>query len=179
MKVTESVYEILAMFSSQFLPQLLCIDFICIDQDNNEEKEQQVPMMGKIYSHALFTTVFLVSRRYIIRRGETYCRTSSTASAHKTTRLASISRMPASHSTSSTNCTFSNNSSETWGKTSTNSRSPSHPMLLNPANGQHSSLSSNIPGSPASGLCKKSPSHPSSKYAMATKSSTGRSLPPR
>jgi hypothetical protein len=59
MKVTKSVYEILATFSSQFLPQLLWIDAICIDQDNNEEKEQQVPMMDNIYSHALFTTVFL------------------------------------------------------------------------------------------------------------------------
>ncbi|PVH69169.1 hypothetical protein DL98DRAFT_439628, partial [Cadophora sp. DSE1049] len=38
---------------------LLWIDAICIDQNNNEEKEGQVPMMDKIYSHALFTTVFL------------------------------------------------------------------------------------------------------------------------
>jgi hypothetical protein len=59
LKVTKSVYEILAQFSSQFLPQLLWIDAICIDQDNSGEKEQQVPMMDKIYSHSLFTTVFL------------------------------------------------------------------------------------------------------------------------
>jgi Heterokaryon incompatibility protein (HET) len=59
LKVTKSVYEILAKFSSQFLPQLLWIDALCINQDNGEEKEQQVPIMDKIYSHSLFTTVFL------------------------------------------------------------------------------------------------------------------------
>jgi Heterokaryon incompatibility protein (HET) len=59
LKVTKSVYEMLATFSSQFLPQLLWIDAMCIDQDNNEEKAQEVPMMDKIYSHALFTTIFL------------------------------------------------------------------------------------------------------------------------
>ena len=59
MKFTKSVYEILAKLSSQFLPQLLWIDALCIDQDNGEEKEQQVPMMDKIYSKSLFTTVFL------------------------------------------------------------------------------------------------------------------------
>lgn len=59
MRITESVYEILVKYSSHFLPQLLWIDAICIDQGNNKEKEQQVPMMDKIYSQALFTTVFL------------------------------------------------------------------------------------------------------------------------
>lgn len=59
MMVTQSVFEILATYSSHFLPQLLWIDAICIDQDNNKEKSQQVPMMNKIYSNALFTTVFL------------------------------------------------------------------------------------------------------------------------
>ena len=59
MMVTKSVYEVLATLSSQFLPQLLWIDAICIDQVNDEEKEQQVPLMDKIYSNALFTTVFL------------------------------------------------------------------------------------------------------------------------
>ncbi|PVH85127.1 HET-domain-containing protein, partial [Cadophora sp. DSE1049] len=59
MMVTKSVYEVLATLSSQFLPQLLWIDAICIDQENDEEKEQQVPLMDKIYSNALFTTVFL------------------------------------------------------------------------------------------------------------------------
>ena len=59
MKVTQSVYEILATYSSHFLPQLLWIDAICIDQDNKDEKAEQVPMMDVIYSSALFTTVFL------------------------------------------------------------------------------------------------------------------------
>lgn len=59
MKVTKSVYEVLATLSSQFLPQLLWIDAICIDQENSEEKDQQVPIMDKIYSNALITTVFL------------------------------------------------------------------------------------------------------------------------
>ncbi|KAI6710310.1 hypothetical protein JHW43_007162 [Diplocarpon mali] len=59
MMVTKSAYEILAASSSQFLPQLLWIDAICIDQDNTKEKEVQVPLMDKIYSNALFTTIFL------------------------------------------------------------------------------------------------------------------------
>ncbi|KAG4422555.1 hypothetical protein IFR04_004324 [Cadophora malorum] len=59
MMITKSVYEVLATLTSQFLPQLLWIDAICIDQENDEEKEQQVPLMDKIYSSALFTTVFL------------------------------------------------------------------------------------------------------------------------
>lgn len=59
MKVTKSVYEVLATLSSQFLPQLLWIDAICIDQGNSAEKDLQVPIMDKIYSNALFTTVFL------------------------------------------------------------------------------------------------------------------------
>jgi len=58
-KVTKSVYEILASYSSLFLPKLLWIDALCIDQENDAEKSQQVPLMGKIYLNALFTTVFL------------------------------------------------------------------------------------------------------------------------
>lgn len=59
MKVTESVYEILTSYSSLLVPKLLWIDALCIDQRNMEEKSLQVPLMQKIYSNALFTTVFL------------------------------------------------------------------------------------------------------------------------
>ena len=57
--VTKSVYEILTSSSSLFLPKLLWIDALCIDQNNDAEKSQQVPMMRRIYRSAIFTTVFL------------------------------------------------------------------------------------------------------------------------
>jgi hypothetical protein len=59
MKVTRSVYEVLASYSSLFLPKLLWIDAICVDQNNLDEKALQVPLMQRIYQSALFTTVFL------------------------------------------------------------------------------------------------------------------------
>ena len=37
-KVTKSVYEILASYSSLFIPKLLWIDALCIDQENEREK---------------------------------------------------------------------------------------------------------------------------------------------
>ena len=59
MKVTKSVYEILNTYSSLFVPRLLWIDAICIDQNSDAEKSQQVPLMERIYLNAVFTTVFL------------------------------------------------------------------------------------------------------------------------
>ena len=62
-KVTRSVYEILALQSSIFMPKLLWIDGLCIDQDNEEEKKGQVTHMDKIYSKATLVTVFLCMSR--------------------------------------------------------------------------------------------------------------------
>ncbi len=59
MKVTKSVHEILSTYSSLILPKLLWIDAICIDQGNDAEKSQQVPLMERIYLNASITTVFL------------------------------------------------------------------------------------------------------------------------
>jgi hypothetical protein len=53
------VYEVLASYSSLFLPKFLWIDALCIDQKNDAEKSQQVPLMGRVYLNALFTAVFL------------------------------------------------------------------------------------------------------------------------
>lgn len=58
-KVTKSLYEILTGYSSLFLPKLLWIDALCIDQKNDVEKSQQVPLMNKIYRNAILTTVIL------------------------------------------------------------------------------------------------------------------------
>ncbi|CAO2655742.1 Nn.00g045450.m01.CDS01 [Neocucurbitaria sp. VM-36] len=58
-KVTKSVYEIHTSYSSLFLPKLLWIDALCINQQNDAEKSQQVPLMEQIYQKAIFTTVFL------------------------------------------------------------------------------------------------------------------------
>lgn len=57
--VTKSVHEILTSYSSLFLPKLLWIDNICINQADQIEKSQQVPLMERIYRSAIFTTVFL------------------------------------------------------------------------------------------------------------------------
>ncbi|KAL6709037.1 hypothetical protein ACN47E_002164 [Coniothyrium glycines] len=59
MRVTESVYEILTTYSSLFLPRLLWIDALCINQEDRAEKSKQVPLMSKIYRNAILTTVFL------------------------------------------------------------------------------------------------------------------------
>jgi len=45
--------------SSIFMPKLLWIDGLCIDQINDEEKKSQVTHMDKIYSKATLLTVFL------------------------------------------------------------------------------------------------------------------------
>jgi hypothetical protein len=57
--VTKSVHELLSSYSSLFIPNLLWIDALCIDQENNEEKTKQVQLMEKIYRNAELTTVFL------------------------------------------------------------------------------------------------------------------------
>ena len=59
LEVTKSVYEVLASYSSLFLPKLLWIDAVCIDQNNLEEKALQVPLMQRIYRSADITSVFL------------------------------------------------------------------------------------------------------------------------
>ena len=59
MKVTKSVYEVLATYSSSFMPKLLWIDFVCINQEDHVEKANQVQLMRKIYGGAEFCTVFL------------------------------------------------------------------------------------------------------------------------
>ncbi|TVY17500.1 Heterokaryon incompatibility protein 6, OR allele [Lachnellula arida] len=38
---------------------VMWIDQICIDQENNEEKQQQIPLMAKIYRHALNTAIWI------------------------------------------------------------------------------------------------------------------------
>jgi len=58
-KVTRSAYEMLARQSSIFMPKMLWIDALCIDQDNEDEKAVQVNNMDQIYSSATLVTVFL------------------------------------------------------------------------------------------------------------------------
>lgn len=58
-KVTKSLYEILASHSALLMPKLLWIDALCIDQENEAEKSNQVQLMKTIYLNALFVTVWL------------------------------------------------------------------------------------------------------------------------
>jgi Heterokaryon incompatibility protein (HET) len=59
MMVTESAYEILDSSSSLLFPRLLWIDSLCINQDDDTEKAEQVQLMGTIYGYADLVYVWL------------------------------------------------------------------------------------------------------------------------
>ena len=58
-KVTESLVVMLENFQTEHEPLTLWIDQLCINQDSNEEKEAQVPLMKRIYQQAIQTIVWL------------------------------------------------------------------------------------------------------------------------
>tara|TARA_R110002003_G_scaffold143_14_gene13289 strand:- start:8941 stop:11418 length:2478 start_codon:yes stop_codon:yes gene_type:complete len=58
-KVTESAYEMLLSMSSLWFPKLLWVDAICINQENDAEKAEQVQLMQMIYSSAILVNVWL------------------------------------------------------------------------------------------------------------------------
>ncbi|KAJ1324617.1 HET domain-containing protein [Microdochium nivale] len=57
--VTPNCASALVHLRNRFKSRQLWIDAICIDQNSVEEKNQQVPLMGKIYSLATRTVVWL------------------------------------------------------------------------------------------------------------------------
>ncbi|KAF2259490.1 HET-domain-containing protein [Lojkania enalia] len=57
--VTHTLYCALKQLRFETKPRRLWIDAVCIDQNNIEERNQQVPIMGKVYSSAISVLVWL------------------------------------------------------------------------------------------------------------------------
>lgn len=57
--ITSSLDAAIRNFRKKDRSVVMWIDQICIDQENNKEKEQQISLMGKIYQHALNTVIWL------------------------------------------------------------------------------------------------------------------------
>ena len=60
-RITPSLYAVLFQIRSSSKPLVLWIDAICINQDDIEEKNQQVPQMAKIFGNATRVLVWLGS----------------------------------------------------------------------------------------------------------------------
>ncbi|KAK0663155.1 Heterokaryon incompatibility protein 6 [Lasiodiplodia hormozganensis] len=59
LRITVSLETALRHFRRKDHAIVMWIDQICIDQKNGKEKEQQIPLMSRIYSHALNTAIWL------------------------------------------------------------------------------------------------------------------------
>jgi hypothetical protein len=59
--VRSNAFNLLRDRSSYFIPRLLWIDSICINQNDTDERNQQVRLMGQIYSTASLVTIWLSS----------------------------------------------------------------------------------------------------------------------
>lgn len=57
--ITRSLESALRHFRQEDRGVVMWIDQICIDQENNEEKGQQVPLMSRICEHALNTAIWI------------------------------------------------------------------------------------------------------------------------
>ncbi|CZR60628.1 uncharacterized protein PAC_10524 [Phialocephala subalpina] len=60
--VTPNAEEVLKSKSGYWLPKLVWIDGICIDQDNIQDRSAQVNVMGEIYQKAHLVSVILVQK---------------------------------------------------------------------------------------------------------------------
>ncbi|KAF9880376.1 heterokaryon incompatibility protein [Colletotrichum karsti] len=58
-KITKSLESALLHFRREDRSVVMWIDQICIDQSNNEEKSQQIPLMSRIYERALNTAIWM------------------------------------------------------------------------------------------------------------------------
>jgi hypothetical protein len=57
--VTPSLYEALIRLRHRYIERIIWVDAICINQENQREKEQQILSMAKIYSQASCVVVWL------------------------------------------------------------------------------------------------------------------------
>jgi Heterokaryon incompatibility protein (HET) len=56
---TDNCYSALVHLRRKLSIFTIWVDAVCIDQDNADEKSQQIPLMGEIYSHAQTVYVWL------------------------------------------------------------------------------------------------------------------------
>lgn len=57
--VTRSAYTVLHALRSPFRPRIIWLDAICIDQESDVDKYQQIPLMPRIYAQAANVTIWL------------------------------------------------------------------------------------------------------------------------
>lgn len=57
--VTQNLQKALIRLRYRYIERILWIDAVCIDQNNEREKEQQIQLMTKIYGHANSVLVWL------------------------------------------------------------------------------------------------------------------------
>lgn len=57
--VTENLHKALFRLRYRAFERILWVDAICINQDDEREKEQQIPLMPRIYGHANCVVVWL------------------------------------------------------------------------------------------------------------------------
>jgi hypothetical protein len=67
--VTPNLYAALRQLRHETEPKVLWIDAICINQDDNDEKTSQVKLMGRIYTLAEKTIVWLGQETYVSAQG--------------------------------------------------------------------------------------------------------------
>jgi hypothetical protein len=65
-----NAFQVLRNRSSFLLPRLIWIDSLCINQDDDEEKANQVQLMGNIYSQAYIVSVMLAQDPDIRDKGQ-------------------------------------------------------------------------------------------------------------
>ncbi|KAN0083077.1 HET domain containing protein [Elaphomyces granulatus] len=59
LSVTENLHEALSRLRHWFIERIIWVDAVCIDQENDREKEQQIRLMAKIYGQADCVVVWL------------------------------------------------------------------------------------------------------------------------
>jgi hypothetical protein len=83
--VTTNLHAALLRLRDRFFERIVWIDAICINQDNNKEKENQIQYMAEIYSRANRVTVWLGEAEGDSERAlETICRAAAETTSGET-----------------------------------------------------------------------------------------------
>jgi hypothetical protein len=59
LSVTRNLYSALLRLRHRFIERIIWIDAVCINQNDDREKEQQIQLMAKIYGHSTRVIVWL------------------------------------------------------------------------------------------------------------------------
>jgi hypothetical protein len=68
LKVTRNLHSALRHLRHDTAERILWVDAVCIDQDNEQERSQQMPLMGKIYGNAQQVVVWLGEETQHVRK---------------------------------------------------------------------------------------------------------------